>query len=377
MENYLIIALIIVLGSLAWIIIKKYTSKKIELSAQDNEIKGLNLILSGQKEEALGLFKEIALKNTSNTNAFLQVGDLYRELGDPKKAIKVHLEIVERLGLSDAYKKVVLQSLASDYEASKNYKNAIKYASKILEIDKKNRWALKAIHRLNRKLGDWEHAIEAFYRYKKINSNLNPELPSIYKTMEALERVKVGKIEAAKSLLKKAIKLGRCSAPYYYLGFIAKSEGNAKHAIDYFANFAELDVNRASLIFEEIEKLYFEIGKYEQVEQFYARLQKKQPNNVDVLLGLANYLERKGEHLEAHSLLEVAPTTMKHELTFMITEMNLLKKMGQESELKNKIQSFLISETEKKLLTCSKCGHHEKEPIYICSECGYLKEILI
>ncbi len=167
MENYLIIALIIVLGSLAWIIIKKYTSKKIELSAQDNEIKGLNLILSGQKEEALGLFKEIALKNTSNTNAFLQVGDLYRELGDPKKAIKVHLEIVERLGLSDAYKKVVLQSLASDYEASKNYKNAIKYASKILEIDKKNRWALKAIHRLNRKLGDWEHAIEAFYRYKK------------------------------------------------------------------------------------------------------------------------------------------------------------------------------------------------------------------
>jgi len=75
-------------------------SRPKKVHTQDAEIKALNHILADEKEQALEVLKEIGRRNTSNLSVFIQVGDLYRQLGNPEAAIRVHRDVLERTGLS-------------------------------------------------------------------------------------------------------------------------------------------------------------------------------------------------------------------------------------------------------------------------------------
>lgn len=337
----------------------------------DMEIQALNSILADDKEKALQLLKEIARTDTANTGAYLQVGDLYRQLGNPEAAIRVHQDILERDDVTREMKLMAHERLAMDYEALKQYPQAVNHAEAILKFDKKNLWALQALHRYTVQLADWDAAIKAFQKEKAAGGRVDPLLPAIYKTEDALKAKASGNLSSAVSQLKQAIKLNsKCPAPYYHLGRIRQEEGNYKHAIDFYTTFVELDPTAGSIVFSDIEKMYFELGQFEQVEIFYQRLHQKQPKNLEVIIGLANYFERKGEVRDALSLLEEVKAPDHGNLSFVLGHLHLLEKLGHKDALKSAIETFIISDRQKRILTCPTCGHIGSEPSYICGKCG-------
>lgn len=348
------------------------TTKKA--TRHDMEIEALNSILAGEKEKALQLLKEIARTDTANTGAYLQVGDLYRQLGNAEAAIRVHQDILERDDISSEMKLMAHERLAKDHEELKEYRRAAGHAEAMLKIDKKNLWALRALHRYAVRQADWVDAIKAFQKENSISGTADPMLPAIYKTEEALKAKTSGNLSEAVSLLKQAIKLNnKCPAPYYHMGRIRQEEGNYKHAIDFYTSFVELDPTAGSIVFSDIEKMYFELGQFEQVEIFYQRLHQKQPDNLEVIIGLANYFERKGEVRDALTLLEDVKTPDHGNLSFVLGHLHLLEKLGNKDALKSAIEDFVVADRQKRILTCPACNYCGTEPSYICKKCGTIR----
>lgn len=350
-----------------------FFSNPKKTSAHDNEIKALNYMLAGEQEKALRLLREIGHQDTANLGVFLQVGDLNRQLGNPEAAIRVHQDVLNRQGISQEISLVAHERLAMDFEALKQYPQAIQHAEAILSVNKKNLWALRALHRFAVRSKNWGSAIKAFQKENAAGGTANPLLPAIYKTQEALQAKASGKNAEAITLLKQAIRLNsECAAPYYHMGKIKQDDGNFKHAIDFFTTFVELDPTAGSLVFSEIEKMYFELGQFEQVEQFYQRLHKKQPENLEIVIALANYFERKGEYRDALSLLEEIKEPDYNNLSFILGHLNILEKLGHKDALKSAITEFTDSDRRKRILTCPDCGHVSDDPRYICDKCGWV-----
>lgn len=338
------------------------------------EIKALNHIIAGEKKEALQQLSEIAHSDTSNLGAFLQVGDLHRQLGNAEQAIRVHEDVLNRQPITQDFILMAHKRLAQDHETLGQYPQAVQHAEAILKLKKKNLWALRAMHRYAVKQAQWNRAIKAFQKENAAGGNADPLLPAIYKTQEALKQKAAGNNSEAVSLLKQAIKLNsKCAAPYLQLGKIRQEEGNFKHAIDFLTTFVELDPTAGSLLFSEIEKMYFELGQFDQVEQFYQRLHQKQPDNLEVVIGLANYFERKGEVRDALALLDEIKTPDYSNLSFVLGQLKMLEKLGRKDTLKVTIDNFIAADRQKRILTCSDCGHISSEPRYICDKCGWVK----
>ncbi len=374
MDIITLFVLLLVLVAFAFLIRFFFFSNPKKISAHDAEIRALNFILVGEKERALKLLREIGRKDTSNLGVYLQVGDLYRQLENYESAIKVHNEVLERTGISEEMRLMAHERLALDHEALEQYAEAAQHAKSMLKINKKNLWALKALHRYAVRRKKWNVAIQAFQKENSAGGTADSLLPSVYKTEEALQSKASGDKSAAISMLKQAIKLNsKCAAPYYHLGKIRQEEGNFKHAIDFYTTFVELDPTAGSIIFAEIEKMYFELGQFEQVEQFYQRLHKKQPDNLEVIIGLANYFERKGEYRDALTLLEEVKDPDYNNLSFILGHLHILEKLGHKDALKSAIDDFIVSDRKKRILTCPNCSHVKEEPSYICDKCGWVK----
>lgn len=371
------ILFIVLFLAIAGMLIRYYFfSQPKKIGARGAEIKALNHILAGEKKEALQQLSEIARNDTSNHGAFLQVGDLYRQLGKAEQAVIVHEDVLNRQGLNIDYQLMARERLARDFEALGDYPQALKHVQEILKLRKKDLWALKAVHRYAVKQGKWADAIKAFQKENAAGGEADPLLPAIYKTQEALDLRDADKKSEAISLLKQAIKLNsKCAAPYYHLGKIRQEEGNFKHAIDFLTSFVELDPTAGSIVFSEIEKMYFELGQFEHVEQFYQRLHKKQPNNLEVVIGLANYYERKGEYRDALSLLEDIKDPDYSNLSFVLGQITMLDKLGHKDTLKSTIDDFITSDRKKRILACPDCGNISDEPRYICYKCGWVKHV--
>jgi len=366
--------ILLFLGVLGFLIQFFFFRKSKRVSAHDTEIKALNHILAGEKDQALLLLKEIAHKNTSNIGAYLQVGDLYRQLGNPEAAIRVHQDVLDREDTSQEIRLMTHERLAMDYESLEQYSQAAQHAESILKVNRKDLWALQALHRYAIHTKNWNSAIKAFQKESAAGGKPDPLLPAIYKTQEATEAKSKGNKSNAVSLLKQAIKLNnKCAAPYYQLGKIRQEEGNYKHAIDFYTSFVELDPTAGSIVFTEIEKMYFELGQFEHVEQFYQRLHKKQPENLEVVIGLANYFERKGEYRDALVLLEEVKDPDFNNLSFILGHLHILDKLGHTDTLKTTIDTFIDSDRRKRILTCPNCSYVHNEPSYICNKCGWVK----
>ena len=97
---------------------------------------------------------------------------------------------------------------------------------------------------------------------------------------------------------------------YVHLGDIAILEEDTERAIAYWMRLVADRPECAHLVFERLEKSYFEMGDFGRMMGIYEDLVAKSPSNVKALTGLSRMLERKGAVDEA---LRVAREAVKHE----------------------------------------------------------------
>ena len=82
---------------------------------KDIYAEGLDLMITGRRKSAYKNFKDIIQKDSNNIKAYLRLGQVLRENGNPVQALKIHKGLLHRRNLT-FYEQVELhKNLAMDW----------------------------------------------------------------------------------------------------------------------------------------------------------------------------------------------------------------------------------------------------------------------
>lgn len=314
-----------------------YKPRKKKL-ARDRYSQGLDMLVTGKRKEAYQLFKSIIQEDTDNIQAYLKLGQVVREGGNPGHALKIHRSLILRKNLSDYDRFELQKNLALDQYSLNNLREAITETKKILTFDKKNEWALVQLVKFSRESGDWESAGEYLKQLHKSIGKSDTHKLALYKLQQGRMDLNKNNYKNALSLFDESLKLDKSLwEAHYFKGnvFAAKSDkafeksialeekspqtskdrklhkqavdeakDNLAKAISEWSVFAEKDPDHAWLVLSRLSDGLYALERFDEIEKILQKVLSQDKGNIDALTELANYYVQKGDTTKALDLIE-------------------------------------------------------------------------
>ncbi|MFL2983133.1 MAG: tetratricopeptide repeat protein [Candidatus Neomarinimicrobiota bacterium] len=278
------------------------TKKKPHTDALFTE--ALNLMVKGDSLKAIGILKQVVKQDSDHIRAYLQLGNIIREK-NPQQALKIHQSLTVRPNLSPEIRVDIHRALANDYRIIGNNHKSKEEAKLILSIEKRNLWALRFLVEIAEKNKDWDEASLWTKHLTKVSGNKENNDEARFDVFRGIDCLNNGKIDQAKLLFKKAVKNSpEYLLSYRYLGDTYEQNRDLSKALENWESFAEKDMRNGPIVYTKIESALFDLGRYSEVENFYNRILKINPLNLEATIRLANVLDEKGESGQALNLIE-------------------------------------------------------------------------
>lgn len=337
----------------------------------DEYTEGLKLILLGQKKQALEKLRLAALKDTSNLDAYLKIGEILRENGKIENAIKIHRQLIVRKDLSNQELIQIYKNLINDFWVAKKYEQGLNYVEKLLQMNKKNTWALDNKLKFYEALGQWQKAFETKQHILKLEREKNDPLLALYKFQKGLALISEAKEKEGRIAYREALKLDETCVPaYLYLSDSYVREDRKKDALNQLMTLIEKVPEKAHLTFDRLRQLLFDMGSFSQLETIYQTLQAKNPENNEAYLALAKLYERKGNFNEALELSLQSYEKNPDSMPAMERIIRYYYKLGEKDKaVKYALSWFEKLNAGKTNFICSQCGYESSEPLWYCPNC--------
>jgi len=305
---------------------------------KDLYAEGLDLLISGKRRAAYKTFKDIIEKDSENVKAYLRLGQVLREGGNSKQALKIHKGLFYRKKLNHFDKLELHKNLVLDYYFSDNKRFAITELNAILKIDKTNEWAIGYLVKIYRETQQWSKAGEFLRKYYTLTNTNDDHKLALYKIQEGRSLIQIKKYKEARQAFEDSINI--CSdlaAAYYFIGnaYSAESEnayqqsvGNEKNLIDndesnllnnmdearellskaipMWIRYTELKPRQAWMVIHLLKDGLFALDRYSEFEEILKQIIKNDKDNIDVISSLSEILSHRGEEIEAMELIDSA-----------------------------------------------------------------------
>ena len=347
MELFIILSILVIAIGTSFFF---YYKKKPLIKNNSNKLytEALNMLVRGDSQNAIRLLRDVVKQDTNHLDAYLQLGDILRDEGNPQNAIKIHQSLTVRPGLDDKLQIQIHQSLAKDYLSLNEISLAKKEAEMILNIDKKEFWATEFLLDLAEKSHDWA---QAAHLIKTLDSN-NSDITRLarFKVYEGMGKFENDDRKGAEQCFNKAIEIApNFGLPHLYLGNLFSENRNLVKALEHWEQYALLDLKNGSSIYSKIESALFDLGRFSEVEKFYQRALKNNPRNLDALAKIANVLEEKGERQKALDLVEDALSQHQDSIKLRLMKLKLSIQYSSPPQLSQQIDKMIdimTSQTE-------------------------------
>ncbi len=361
---------VIVGGILLFLWIWSGKRKRLKKSLSSPYTEALSALINGDKIKAMNKLREVVKHNTDNLDAYLKLGDIYRDYGKNLQALRVHQSLTVRKSLTNYQKLSIWKSLVQDHRLLKEWDKAIKYSELITELDRNNMWARKELLEIYKEKGDWDGAVEAAKSIQKQEKKKNVETLALYQIQQGLEYRKKGEERDARIRFKKALKTSsNCAAAHYFIGVSYLSEGRKKDAVESWRKFVKTDPKHAYLVFDELEEVLYDLGNFDQSEKIYQEILDLDEGNVSALVALSDLNERKGDREESIRMLRRAIDKDKSSLRAKAYLIQMLLGPDASDEIRENLQSLIQSTRKSRKFDCRTCGYHSEKPLWICPDC--------
>jgi lipopolysaccharide biosynthesis regulator YciM len=319
-----IIILLVILSFIAYINFDY--SSKYKKTEKDLYYEALDLLLTGKLKEAYATLLSLIKNDTSNVKAYLKLGQVLREIGNPERALKIHRSLLIRKDLTTYEKIELLKNIALDYKHIKRINDSIIQCLDILKLEKKNEWALLELIDLYKSVDDWNSSQKYLERYQKITGNLDSRILGLY-------LIKQGQIEfdkkdfvRARSLFEEGLnmhnELGIC---YKLIGDTYSEESEIEYqkstednneesiekakellskALPMWVKYAQHKPTHSSNVIHLIKDSLFALDRYSELEHILNDLVERDSNNIAALITLADYYSLQGENEKSVNLLD-------------------------------------------------------------------------
>jgi lipopolysaccharide biosynthesis regulator YciM len=333
---------------------------------------GLNYIIAGDLDKAREKLIEAVRKDSENLDAYLKLGSIMREKGQVVSAIKVHQSLTVRTDLKPAERCEILKELALDYEKARALRRAAEFADKILAISPDHLWALQFRIKLAEALQDWSNAYELARRENAVSGKKNPVMLALYKVEEGRQLMDQGKGKEGRVKCREAIKLDRTNAhAYLTLAQSYINEDREEDAVKELKNFLEANPEQGYLAYDLLENLYFNLGRFGELELLYRQINEKRPDDLHAAQALARFLRKKGEIEGALDVCRSALEKHPEDLwlrRFMIRTLLEMNRIHEIAPLVLEVLDRVLIEHPR--YVCSSCGFQTDEPLWRCPRCA-------
>jgi len=347
------------------------THKRRTSQAPRLYMEALRALVDGDDRTAFDRLKMTANEDSNNLDAYLKLGDLLRKRGRIDRAIKVHEELTLRRGLSKTGTIAVHKSLALDHLGAGDHTAAESSLLKIVEVDKENAWAADQLVALYAQSGRFDAAFEQRRMVMKRTGQSDGHTLALYKTLAGTQQAAAGKKHEARVSYKEALSYDeQCLPALLYLGDAYWEDGRPEDAVEWWTRLAASKPEAAHIVFGRLERAYFELGQYGEINKFYERILEKSPNNPGALLGLADLSLKKGEFDRAlrryHQVLEIDPNNLP-------ARAGIIRSLAQQDrwqQIAEEVDTLLATAAfTDHAYTCARCGHREPDPAWYCPKC--------
>ena len=300
---------------------------------------GLDHLLRGNLQQAYQAFKTVIGDDTDNISAYLKMGQALRDAGAPQKALKLHESLLARPSLSSYERLELYRNLALDNSAQGDHEKAIKWASAILKLEKRNLWALRNLIKFYRDLGDWESCGKYLLQWQKATGKQDTRLQALCRFRQGYDQRDSAGPETVRGHYQQALKVDDTFAPAHY--FLAESYTAEAHqrrqelraggagttkdaapaddsrdplcverytqAVSHWTSFVGLSPQDTYRVLPAVEEALFYLQRFDDLELFLKQVLEKEPGNPDAVATLANFYVRKGELDRAEGVLGQLP----------------------------------------------------------------------
>ncbi|MBC8198186.1 MAG: hypothetical protein H8E60_09900 [Candidatus Marinimicrobia bacterium] len=334
----LILLVLIAIGGGVYYYISLRPGSKSSLKESYSE--GLDLLVSGQRKEAYQHFKTIVQHDTNNVKAYIKLGQVIREGGNPTQALKIHKNLTIRSKITTFEKIELHKNLSLDYADLGNLENAISEAENILNLNKTSEWALSHLIDFYKKKENWGKASEYLHQYQEVTKTQDSHLVGLYKIQEGRIALKNKEFQKSRELLEDSLKIDSdLSSGYLFLGnsfadeseiaykkamdiddkefqtqdekqeyveFVQLAKQQLARAIPMWVQFTERESEQSWLVLPKIKDALFALNRFNEIEEVLKKILKNDADNVDAISSLADFYNQKGSRKEAIDMISFA-----------------------------------------------------------------------
>ena len=335
---------------------------------KDLYAEGLDLLITGRRRSAYKNFKDIIQKDSDNIKAYLRLGQVLREGGNPVQALKIHRGLMHRRNLTH-YEQIELhKNLALDYYSSGNLDAAIQELLSLLKIEKNNEWAVTQLTAFYREKQDWAKAGEYFEKYQKLTNKEDAHKLALYKIQEGRIHIKNKKFEDARKTFEDALNISDIAVAYYFIGnsfsgeseeeyqksvekdsannpasdektdYMEKAKELLGKAIPIWVRYAELNPEQAWMVIHLLKDGLFALDRYSEIENILKQILKNDSDNIEVIASLSEIYSHRGENTEAIELIDSA---LEQDSTSIIVKLIKMKLQAKKERSGNEFSRSL------------------------------------
>ena len=335
-------------------------------------IHAIHAMLKGDINLAFDLFKKTVSQDSGNIEAYIFLGNLLREKGQPLRAIRIRRQLLARSDIDQMRIQTIIHQLALDYQQAGLFDQAIEMAERLYQSNRKYESAQNLLLQLYEQKKDWSKAFTFLKNNKKPGKGKDKMILALYKIEEGKQAVKAAGERDGRLKFREAIKLdSSCTPAYLELGDSYIRQQRPEDALKAWVQLAEKNPDQAFLAFERLHETLFNLDRFEDVEGIYKKILKLRPDNTLVLTYLIDYLIKLGKDKEAMELCrKIEPDDPNFARSRQLIAILLEENGDIHAALKESKAAMEQCIKQSSLFYCSICENRSKEPIWYCPGCG-------
>ncbi len=176
----------------------------------------------------------------------------------------------------------------------------------------------------------------------------------------------------ARIKFKEAMKIDPdCAAAYYYLGKSYYMEDRLEEAINEWENLCRTLPKKAHITFKDLERAWFELGKFTEAEKLYKSILTKDNKNIYASLALAEIYTKKEDFDKALEVLANLSEEHQQNPLVMCSKVNILAHKNQYKQATQQALDYFQKACDWNQIQyeCQECQYKTAEPMWMCPQC--------
>ena len=336
--------------------------------------KGLNFLISDQRDKAVEAFSEAMQANTDSLELHFALGSLFRRTGETDRAINMHLNLLDKKELTDNQRSAVKAELAQDYLKAGLYDRA-EELFKGLDDTRYRQPALHALLEIYVREREWTRAIETATQLERLSGvSFRIQIAQYYCEL-AMNDIIAQKLDTARNQLHKALDSNKnCVRANVLLGDLEASTGAHQAAISHWKRIEYQQPEYLGLIANKMLKSYRADNQLKQgLAQLNAYLETYKLPSLMSALYEATLIEEgaeKAAKLARNELIRQPSLTTLDQLLQARAMADESKKQSNNQDIQLMQQTVRNAIGNRAAYHCDQCGFRAKQHHWQCPACN-------